>query len=206
VRQVVILAAGLDSRAYRLPWPDGTVIFELDQPRVREFKRDVLAKHGVEPTAQLRAIAVDLRVDWAQALRDNGFDPSTPSAWIAEGLLIYLPGAAQEQLFRGVDALACSGSRLAVEEQTPVPGELFEAKKAEERSTEGGTTYFNLIFNEQHAPADEWFSARGWTAVPTPLTDYLRQVGRPIAGADDSAGPDAGFMQRLVSLVSAVKG
>jgi methyltransferase (TIGR00027 family) len=90
VRQIVILAAGLDSRGYRLPWPAGTVIFELDQPRVLEFKREVLAEHGDAPTAERREIAVDLRDDWPQALRDHGFDPGKPSAWLAEGLLIYL--------------------------------------------------------------------------------------------------------------------
>ncbi|EFD45597.1 conserved hypothetical protein [Mycobacterium tuberculosis T17] len=105
-RQVVILAAGLDSRAYRLPWPDGTTVFELDRPQVLDFKREVLASHGAQPRALRREIAVDLRDDWPQALRDSGFDATAPSAWIAEGLLIYLPATAQERLFTGIDALA----------------------------------------------------------------------------------------------------
>ena len=74
VRRVVILAAGLDSRAYRLPWPDGTIIFELDRPQVLDFKREVLTAHGASPRAERREIAVDLRKDWPQSLRDNGFD------------------------------------------------------------------------------------------------------------------------------------
>src|SRR6202012_2369089 len=93
VRQVVILAAGLDSRAYRLPWPDQTTIFELDRPQVLDFKRGVLAEHGAKPNAERREVAIDLREDWPQALRDSGFDVMQPSAWIAEGLLIYLPAA-----------------------------------------------------------------------------------------------------------------
>ena len=74
VRQVVILAAGLDSRAYRLAWPDGTTIFELDRPQVLDFKREVLAEQGATPNADRREIAIDLREDWPQALRDRGFD------------------------------------------------------------------------------------------------------------------------------------
>jgi methyltransferase (TIGR00027 family) len=111
VRQIVILAAGLDSRADRLAWPAGTVVFELDQPRVLEFKREVLAEHGATPTAERRQIAVDLRDDWPQALTNQGFDPSKPSAWIAEGLLIYLPATTQEQLFTGIDKSAAPGSQ-----------------------------------------------------------------------------------------------
>jgi methyltransferase (TIGR00027 family) len=95
VAQIVIPAAGLDSRAYRLAWPGGTVVYELDQPQVLEFKRGVLARRGDEPTAIRREIAVDLRDDWPQALRRSGFDPSMPSAWLVEGLLVYLPAAAQ---------------------------------------------------------------------------------------------------------------
>jgi len=106
VRQVVILAAGLDSRAYRLSWPAQTTIFELDRPQVLDFKREVLAEQGAKPNAQRREVAIDLREDWPQALRDSGFDATKPSAWIAEGLLIYLPAAAEEQLFSGIDALA----------------------------------------------------------------------------------------------------
>ncbi len=116
VRQVVILAAGLDSRAFRLPWPDGTTVFELDQPQVLGFKSYVLSQRGIRPTAERREVAVDLREDWPRALRDAGFDPTRPSAWIAEGLLIYLPAVAQEQLFAGIDGLAASGSHVAVED------------------------------------------------------------------------------------------
>jgi methyltransferase (TIGR00027 family) len=120
VRQVVILAAGLDSRAYRLPWPDGTTIFELDRPQVLDFKREVLAEQGAKPNAERREVAIDLREDWPQALQDRGFDGAKPSAWIAEGLLIYLPAAAEQQLFTGIDALAASASHVAVEDGTPM--------------------------------------------------------------------------------------
>ena len=157
VRQVVVLAAGLDSRAYRLSWADGTTFFELDQPQVLEFKREVLAAHDVQPRAERREIAVDLRDDWPQALRDSGFDPAAPSAWIAEGLLIYLPAAAQEQLFTGIDSLACLGSHVAVEDGAPLPDDEFAARVEEERADGGQRPFFQLVYNERNAPATDWF-------------------------------------------------
>lgn len=115
IRQAVILAAGLDARAYRLAWPVGTVVFEVDQPEVIAFKTATLAQLGAEPTAQRRAVAVDLRNDWPGALRDNSFDTAVPTAWIAEGLLPYLPPEAQDRLLDEITALSAAGSRLATE-------------------------------------------------------------------------------------------
>lgn len=204
VRQVVILAAGLDSRAYRLPWPDETTIFELDQPQVLDFKRRVLAEQQAKPNAERREIAIDLRDDWPQALRDNGFDPARPSAWIAEGLLIYLPAAAEEQLFTGINTLAAPGSHLAVEDGEPMPQDAYEAAVEEERAAAAAgehRVFFQLVYNERHAPADQWFDEHGWTAVATPLADYLREVGRPVPTPDG----EAGWMVARNSLVSAVK-
>ena len=111
----MILAAGLDSRAYRLDWPAGTVVYEIDLPKVLEYKSETLAGHGATPIADRRAVPVDLRHDWPQALRDAGFDASAPTAWLAEGLLPFLPAAAQEALFATIDALSGPGSRVAVE-------------------------------------------------------------------------------------------
>lgn len=204
VRQVVVLAAGLDSRAYRLDWPAGTTIFELDRPQVLDFKREVLSGHGAQPRADRREIAVDLREDWAAALRDSGFHADKPSAWIAEGLLIYLPASAQEQLFTGIDGLAGHGSHVAIEDGAPLDQDEFEAAVAEERAAaaEGDQRlFFQLVYNERHAPATEWFGERGWTAVGTPLVDYLREVGRPVPGPETDAGP----MIARNTLVSAVK-
>src|ERR1700742_188598 len=191
VRQVVIMAAGLDSRAYRLSWPDATTIFELDRPQVLDFKREVLSEQGATPHAERREVAIDLREDWPQALRDSGFDPTKPSAWIVEGLLIYLPVAAREQLFTGIDALASSGSHVAVEESAALPDEAFDAAVAGARAAGGERApraegddrlFFQLIYNEQHDPAQQWFDKHGWTAFATPLAEYLRDVGRPEAG------------------------
>ncbi|WP_006241698.1 class I SAM-dependent methyltransferase [Mycolicibacterium tusciae] len=203
VRQIVLLAAGLDSRAYRLDWPDETVVFELDQPQVLEFKRAALA--GVRPTAERREVAVDLRDDWPRALLEHGFDPSSPSAWIAEGLLIYLPATAQVQLFAGIDALSALRSHLAVEESVPMDAAAFSAKRQEEErgdSSAHGGPFFQLVYNEQHEPAAQWFGVRGWQAETTRLSDYLRAHGRPVPPPDS----DSGTMTSTISLVNAIKG
>jgi methyltransferase (TIGR00027 family) len=204
VRQVVILAAGLDSRAYRLTWPDQTTIFELDRPQVLDFKREVLAEQGAKPNAERREVAIDLREDWPQALRDSGFDAAKPSAWIAEGLLLYLPAAAEEQLFSGINALAAPGSHVAVEDSAPMASEQLEAAIEEERAARAQgdqRLFFQLVYNERHAPADQWFGEHGWTAEATQLGDYLREVGRPVPGPDSEAGP----MIARNTLVRAVK-
>ncbi len=170
----MLLAVGLDSRAYRLDWAPGTTIFELDQPQVLEFRRETLAAHGAAPKAERREVAVDLRDDWPQALRDSGFRPDEPSAWIAEGLLIYLPASAQEQLFTGIDSLAASGSHVAIEEGRPMDDDAFQAKREEGKDiADHRGEWWQMIYNEQHAPAAQWFSERGWTATETALSDYL---------------------------------
>ncbi len=201
VRQIVLLAAGLDSRAYRLDWAEGTTVFELDQPRVLDFKRETMAGHT--PRARRQEIAVDLRDDWPAALRANGFRDEQPSAWIAEGLLIYLPGAAQEQLFTGIDTMACAGSRVAVEEGRPMDRQAFKAKLEDAKTADDMRgQWWQMVYNEQCAPAAQWFSQRGWTAEATTLTDYLESVDRaaPIGAAEVTN------MISSITLVSAVKG
>lgn len=202
VRQIVLLAAGLDSRAYRIDWAPGTTVFELDQPRVLEFKRRILEQHGARPTADRREVDVDLRADWPAALRANGFRADEPSAWIAEGLLIYLPAAAQHALFSGIDSLAATGSRLALEEGRPMDREAFKAKVAEAAAAEDMRgQWWQLVYNEQCAPAAQWFSERGWTAQATALTDYLVSVDRAAPMGD----ADVANMINSITLVSAVK-
>ncbi|MCV7444734.1 class I SAM-dependent methyltransferase [Mycobacterium paraense] len=115
IRQAVILASGLDARAYRLPWPAGTTVYEIDQARVIDFKTTTLAGLGASPIAELRTVPVDLRHDWPAALRAAGLDPSQPTAWSAEGLLPFLPPDAQDRLLDNITALSPAGSRLATE-------------------------------------------------------------------------------------------
>lgn len=201
VRQIVIPAAGLDSRAYRLAWPDGTVVYELDQPQVLEFKSEVLRRTGESPTAERKEIAVDLRGDWRGALLESGFDPTAPSAWLAEGLLVYLPAAAQHQLFAGIDALAAPGSRVALEDAPPMGDAELEEARAAERASGDESQFFNLIYNEQHAPAVDWFGDHGWPGEAVRLVDYFEEIGRPVPAPDSEAGP----MFAGIELVTAVK-
>ena len=115
IRQIVILASGLDSRAYRLDWPAGTHVYEIDQPLVLDYKAKTLAAHDVQPVAERHEVPVDLRQDWPAALKEQGFDPSQPTAWLAEGLLMYLPADAQDRLFELVTELSAPGSRVSAE-------------------------------------------------------------------------------------------
>ncbi len=111
VRQVVILASGLDARGYRLPWAPGTTVFEIDQPEVIDFKVATIEALGAEPTAEVRAVPIDLRHDWPSALKQAGFDTGRPAAWAAEGLLGFLPPDAQDRLLDNITALSAEGSR-----------------------------------------------------------------------------------------------
>lgn len=165
VRQAVILAAGLDARAYRLPWPDGTVVFEVDQPEVIAFKSTTLAALGAEPRATRRTVAIDLREDWPTALRDNGFDASQPTAWIAEGLLIYLPSDAQDRLFDDITALSAPGSRLAVERVHDVSSFINgRPKEISEKMRELGSTIQmeGLVYTGERANSVEYLTRLGW--------------------------------------------
>ncbi len=164
IRQAVILASGLDTRAYRLPWPPDAVVFEIDQPQVVEFKSGVLADLGATAAADRRTVAIDLRDDWPTALRDSGFDPTRPTAWIAEGLLIYLPPDAQDRLFDNITALSAPGSRLATEHMDiqGSPEELTE--KLNERSRRMGSNIdlAELFYWGERSSAGDYLTSKGW--------------------------------------------
>jgi methyltransferase (TIGR00027 family) len=164
VRQAVILASGLDTRAYRLAWPAGTTVFELDQPEVIEFKTRTLAELGVEPTAQRRTVAIDLRDDWPKALLDSGFDPKQPTAWIAEGLLVYLPPEAQDRLLDAITELSAPGSRVATEhmDMASIPADW--AQRLTERSQRIGSTInlAELFYMGERSSAGDYLKAHRW--------------------------------------------
>ncbi|HEX2286815.1 MAG TPA: class I SAM-dependent methyltransferase, partial [Mycobacterium sp.] len=165
VRQAVILAAGLDARAYRLPWPDGTVVYEVDQPDVIEFKTRTLADLGAKPTAERRTVAIDLRENWPKALLDNGFDRSSPTAWIAEGLLIYLPPDAQDKLFDNITALSAPGSRVATERVHDMKAFSDErAQRVAEQMKKYGSdiSVADLIYDGERSHVVEYLSSHGW--------------------------------------------
>jgi methyltransferase (TIGR00027 family) len=180
VRQAVILASGLDTRAYRLPWPDGTVVYEIDQPQVIAFKSETLAGIGAEPTATRRAIAIDLRDDWPAALRDGGFDVTRPTAWSAEGLLPYLPPEAQDRLFDHITALSAPGSRLATE-HVPDPN-AFTDERLQRISERWQRFGFNLnaadlFYRGERNVVVDYLRTHGWEVTAYPARELYASNG-----------------------------
>jgi methyltransferase (TIGR00027 family) len=165
IRQAVIVAAGLDVRAYRLPWPQGTVVYEVDLPNVIDFKTSTLSKQGAAPTAERRTVAVDLRDDWPAALEAAGFDPQAPSAWSAEGLVVYLPPEAQDALFDNITALSAPESQLASEfvPDTTVFTDPRWRSHHERMSELGFELDFNdLVYHFERSHIIEYLTQRGW--------------------------------------------
>ena len=214
VRQVVILAAGLDSRSWRLPWPDGVTVYELDQPKVLEFKSSTLRHRGAQPTANLVNVPIDLRQDWPTALRQAGFDAAAPSAFTAEGLLPFLPAAAQDLLFERIQALTAVGSQIAVE----APGPEFNDPESRERQRStmqryralaaqlGGEEhdfpeFEDLWYFEHRTDVGDWLLEHGWDVSVLTSEDMMAIYDRqPPEGIEDGV-PGSLFVsaQRSVS-------
>ena len=202
VRQAVILAAGLDTRGYRLPWPAGTVVFEVDQPEVIEFKTRTLAGLDAHPTADHHTVPVDLRDDWPAALRAAGFDPSAPTAWIAEGLLPYLPPEAQDRLFDEITALSAPGSRVATEhmDMTGLPADWAEKLTARTRRLGSDINLAELFYLGERNSAKDYLAAQGWTTSVRSIDEAYATNGftRP----DDelaSFGANSGYLTATLS-------
>ncbi|MFC8409447.1 class I SAM-dependent methyltransferase [Arthrobacter sp. NPDC057259] len=108
--QVVLLGAGLDTRAFRLPLPATSVLYEVDYPEAFDGKDSVL---GRSPAAcGRRTVAADLAGPWFPSLRAAGFDPALRTIWVAEGLFYYLTAAAAEALIRSTAEASSPGSSL----------------------------------------------------------------------------------------------
>ena len=188
IRQVVILASGLDARAYRLPWAAGTTVFEIDQPQVIEFKAATITELGAKPTADVRAVPIDLRHDWPAALRRAAFDTGRPAAWAAEGLLGFLPADAQDRLLNNITALSADGSQLVAE--------IFLSSAANQQALNAATQKWresgldvelqNLGFPGERNDVAAYLEDRGWRPVRTPLNQMLADNGLPLqpTGAD----------------------
>ena len=201
IRQVVILASGLDSRAYRLDWPAGTTVFEIDQPKVLEYKTATLAAHNAKPSAERHEVPIDLRQDWPAALCDAGFDPSRTTAWLAEGLLMYLPAAGQDRLFEQISRLSAAGSRIAVEtaarsapQRREEMRERFE-RIAEELGMPEAIDISDLTYDDpDRADVAEWLNAHGWAATAEPSHDVQRRLGRHVETPVDDGDSFATFV------------
>ncbi|UXA07388.1 class I SAM-dependent methyltransferase [Mycobacterium sp. SMC-2] len=181
IRQVVILAAGLDSRAYRLNWPDGTAVYEIDQPKVLEYKTGILQQHGAAPTASRRPVPVDLRDDWPAALASAGFDRTRPTAWLAEGLLPYLPSDAQDRLFEMVTALSAPGSQVAIE-AFGMNSRSNSQRWLRMRERLGlDVNVQALTYHEpDRSDAAQWLTDHGWRVQTVDNREEMARLGRPV--------------------------
>jgi methyltransferase (TIGR00027 family) len=197
IRQAVILASGLDARAYRLTWPDGTVVFEIDQPQVIEFKTRILAELGAEPTADRRPVATDLRLDWPSALREAGFDSNQPTAWIAEGLLGYLPPEAQDRLLDDITALSAPTSRLAVESVPSLSAshedevrERMQTASARWRDLGLDLDMADLVYIGDRNEAAAYLDTHGWETAGSSADELFARYGLELL--EDAARPPFG--------------
>jgi methyltransferase (TIGR00027 family) len=180
VRQAVILASGLDTRAYRLPWPAGTVVYEIDQPQVIDFKTNTLAELGANPTAERRTVSIDLREDWPAALRQHGFDVNQPTAWSAEGLLPYLPPEAQDRLFDHITTLSAPGSQLATEHiSDPDAFSEESVQRISERWQRAGfdLNAGDLFYQGERSIVIDYLTGHGWQVTAHPATELFRRNG-----------------------------
>ncbi|OBI82657.1 class I SAM-dependent methyltransferase [Mycobacterium sp. 1245805.9] len=181
IRQSVILAAGLDVRAYRLAWPPGSVVYEVDQPKVVEFKTAAMESLGAAPTADRRTVAVDLRDDWPEALRRSGFDASQPTSWSAEGLLMYLPPDAQDRLFDNITELSAPGSKLATEYHGDSGRTMTQrAQQFNQRWANLGCDIdlSGLFFDGERSNVVEYLAGKGWQVSTRPRREFFADYGR----------------------------
>lgn len=173
IRQVVLMAAGMDTRAFRLTWPEGTQLFELDQPELFAQKEQLLASAGASPTCSRQTIGVDLREPWADALQQAGFDPLQRSVWLLEGLLHYLPDSAVSNLLDAITTLSASESWLGFDvvnhEMRTAP---WTRSWMEAMEKSGAPWLFSM--DEPEAVLAE----RGWTTTVLQLGEESANFGR----------------------------
>jgi methyltransferase (TIGR00027 family) len=188
IQQAVIVASGLDSRSYRLEWPAGTVVYEIDQPAVIAFKHSILSGLGVKPATELRMVDTDLRHDWPTALQQAGFDPARPTAWMLEGLMIgYLPGEAQNRMLDQVTALSAPGSQMIADHlpaSSASVGSMILAVAEEWRQQGFDVDFGNLTYSHDGNDAEKYLQARGWQITACRLDELLLAAGVPAGDLD----------------------
>lgn len=197
LRQVVIIASGLDTRPLRLRWPSGTAVYEIDQPEVIEFKTATLAKLGAVAAVEHRPVGIDLRDDWPAALQTAGFDPHQPTAWLAEGVLIgFLPSDAEVRLLDDINALSATDSRLAAD-YGMIYGSSQAARKQAQLMTQGWRAHgldmdiTSLTYPGEHTDVAAYLRAHQWDAVTFELADIFTAAGLPELVTDDRPHPNA---------------
>lgn len=180
VDQVVLLAAGLDTRAFRLDWRSETTVYELDAPKVLQFKDRVLTEQGAQPRCYRRTVAVDLREDWPAALLQAGFHPRRPTAWLAEGLLPFLPDDAKDSLLTRVHELSAAGSQIAVEHIDGDVATLLREPMFQNMAERFGFDLADLWPGNQHYDPAEWLADHGWAVSTARAAAVAEQYRRPL--------------------------
>jgi methyltransferase (TIGR00027 family) len=174
IRQVVLLAAGLDTRAFRLPWPDGTTVLEVDLPEMVAFKNDVLAADDSTPTATRVPVIADLTQDWAAGMAAAGFDPAQPTAWLVEGLLVYLTHDDAARLLETVAGLSAPGSRLSCEQGR-------SAMQLAAQSAEAGASRATSLWQGGIEDVPGWLADHGWSVDIYDLATLAAGYGRAVS-------------------------
>lgn len=173
VRQVVLLGAGMDSRAFRLDWPQGTRLFEVDTAVPLDFKASVLRQERAVARCERITVTVDLREDWPAALAAAGHDPAVATVWIAEGLLIYLPQDAVELLLARISAQSAPGSWMGLTLGSRGVIERFGAD-----AVPGSAA--SMWVSEMPDDPVGWLAGHGWEADSHTLRECAAAYGRPI--------------------------
>ncbi len=177
--QVVLLGAGLDTRAFRLPWPGPVTVYELDTADMVAFKTGVLG--AAVPAAATRAVVpIDLRDDWPAAVRGAGFLPDVPTAWILEGLLMYLPDDAVDALMTRVGELSAPGSAIgATITNVDVAAAITDAPLFHDSPINREDW---LAMLRSNGPADPvaWFDSYGWRAAAVSIDELAARYGRTL--------------------------
>ena len=169
IRQVVLLAAGFDTRAFRLKWPGGVCVFEMDQPSVMDYKETVLQSLGATAACERRIIRKDLTGSWKEALVETGFDPGRPSCFLLEGFLFYVSNETATEIIDSVTLLSAPGSRLGFDVINSAMLTSPYTKAWVEMQAQSGAPWIGTMDDPE-----SFLSSRGWIAA-------LTQAGQPEA-------------------------
>lgn len=193
IRQVVLLGAGLDTRAYRLDLPHDTVIFELDRPALLAWKRAALGGIGAIGAARgcsLIDLGIDLSQPWEQSLHRAGFDAAKPCLILAEGLLAYLEPEGRTEFLQRATGVAAAGSRLSLDH---LAGDPRADGSLAELSRRSGLPMDTLLATAGGERPAATLAAYGWDVreegVEEIAVRYGRDLGDPFGRTAGSSPP-----------------
>jgi methyltransferase (TIGR00027 family) len=202
VRQVVILGAGFDARAYRLAWPAPVSLYELDRSDVFSIKDKIITGRAPAPGCTRVAVVADLLEDWPDALLARGFDPRQPTAWLLEGLVVYLSEQEADLMLTRIGELSAAGSRIGVEYGSVAMFATANTDAALAHASGDDTLHAlsALWRNTRTTDPLAWLAGHGWPAGCDEIADAARECGRPVPPAFDPRLPGTARISLLVGL------